>query len=180
MIDVLGERVKPLASACVQKLAAFLAETCANPKNPTFSHFLFEGVSGLLRHAATDTQSMAAFEQALFPPFQFVLQQDVVEFAPYVFQLLAQMIEARNCDNGDALPASYLGIFPALLAPSLWDRQANVTPLVRLLGRRRKPRARSLPEPLPDPEPRTTSPAFWVCSRNSPPAARRTTRVSSS
>lgn len=133
VIDVLGERVKPLASACVQKLAAFLAETCANPKNPTFSHFLFEGVSGLLRHAATDTQSMAAFEQALFPPFQFVLQQDVVEFAPYVFQLLAQMIEARNCDNGDALPASYLGIFPALLAPSLWDRQANVTPLVRLL-----------------------------------------------
>jgi len=129
----LGERVKPLASACVQKFAAFLAETCANPKNPTFSHFLFEGVSGLLRHAVTDAQSMAAFEQALFPPFQFVLQQDVVEFAPYVFQLLAQMIEARNCDNGDALPAAYLGIFPALLAPSLWDRQANVTPLVRLL-----------------------------------------------
>ena len=131
-IDVLGEHVKPLAVTCVQKLAAFAAETCANPKNPTFSHFLFEGVAGLLRHAA-DPRLMAEFETALFPPFQFVLQQDIVEFAPYVFQLLAQMIETRNVEAGAALPAAYLGIFPALLAPALWDRQANVVPLVRLL-----------------------------------------------
>jgi len=32
-----------------------------------------------------------------------------------------------------ALPGSYMGIFPALLVPMLWDRSANVTPLVRLL-----------------------------------------------
>ena len=132
VIDVLGERVKPLASTCVRKLAAFAAETCANPKNPTFSHFLFEGVAGLLRHAA-DPRLMAEFETALFPPFQFVLERDVVEFAPYVFQLLAQMIETRHVEAGATLPAAYLGIFPALLAPALWDRQANVTPLVRLL-----------------------------------------------
>ena len=136
VVTVLGEDIKPLATACVAKLAAFLAETCANPKNPTFSHFLFEGVAGLTRAAATDAATMAAFETALFPPFQFVLQQDVVEFAPYVFQLLAQMIETRQKSPGlanDPLPPAYLAIFPALLAPALWDRQANVVALVRLL-----------------------------------------------
>jgi exportin-2 (importin alpha re-exporter) len=136
VVTVLGDEIKPLATACVAKLASFLAETCANPKNPTFSHFLFEGVAGLTKAAATDAATMAAFETALFPPFQFVLQQDVVEFAPYVFQLLAQMIETRTKSVGlrnDPLPAAYLAIFPALLAPALWDRQANVVALVRLL-----------------------------------------------
>ena len=136
VVTVLGDEIKPLATACVAKLASFLAETCANPKNPTFSHFLFEGVAGLTKAAATDAATMAAFETALFPPFQFVLQQDVVEFAPYVFQLLAQMIETRTKSVGlrnDPLPPAYMGIFPALLAPALWDRQANVVALVRLL-----------------------------------------------
>mmetsp|Transcript_11685 Transcript_11685/g.49963 ORF Transcript_11685/g.49963 Transcript_11685/m.49963 type:complete len:1008 (+) Transcript_11685:289-3312(+) len=136
VVTVLGDEIKPLATACVAKLASFLAETCANPKNPTFSHFLFEGVAGLTKAAATDAATMAAFETALFPPFQFVLQQDVVEFAPYVFQLLAQMIETRTKSVGlrnDPLPPAYLAIFPALLAPALWDRQANVVALVRLL-----------------------------------------------
>ena len=58
-----------------------------------------------------------------------MLQQDVVEFAPYVFQLLSQMIEMHP----GPLPPAYMAIFPALLAPTLWERQANVTPLVRLL-----------------------------------------------
>ena len=103
-------------------------ETCKNPRNPTFSHYLFESVAALLRHA-NDPALIGTFEQMLFPPFQHVLQQDVVEFAPYVFQLLSQMIEIHP----GTLPPAYMGIFPALLVPLLWDRQANVTPLVRLL-----------------------------------------------
>jgi hypothetical protein len=46
---------------------------------------------------------------------------DVVEFAPYVFQLLSQMIEIHPA----ALPPAYMSIFPALLVPLLWERQAG-------------------------------------------------------
>jgi exportin-2 (importin alpha re-exporter) len=31
----------------------------------------------------------------LFPPFQAVLSLDVAEFSPYVFQILAQLLEFR-------------------------------------------------------------------------------------
>ena len=82
-----------------------------------------------MRHA-NDPGLVGGFERALFPPFQHVLQADVVEFAPYVFQLLSQLIETHPSGS---LPSAYVGIFPALLVPALWDRQANVTPLVRLL-----------------------------------------------
>ena len=128
VISALGEGIKPLAGVCLERLSGMVMETCKNPRNPAFSHYLFESVAALLRHAS-DPALIGTFEQMLFPPFQHVLQQDVVEFAPYVFQLLSQMIEIHP----GALPPAYMGIFPALLVPLLWDRQANVTPLVRLL-----------------------------------------------
>ena len=129
VIGFLGEGVKPVADACVTQLAAMAMETCKNPRNPAFSHYLFESIAALLRHA-NDPGLVGGFERALFPPFQHVLQADVVEFAPYVFQLLSQLIETHPSGS---LPSAYVGIFPALLVPALWDRQANVTPLVRLL-----------------------------------------------
>jgi exportin-2 (importin alpha re-exporter) len=128
VIGVLGAGVKPVAGVCLERLSGMVMETCKNPRNPTFSHYLFESVAALLRHA-DDPALIGVFEQTLFPPFQHVLQQDVVEFAPYVFQLLSQMIEIHPAQ----LPPSYMSIFPALLVPLLWERQANVTPLVRLL-----------------------------------------------
>jgi hypothetical protein len=46
-----------------------------------------------------------------------------------VFQIFAQLIELRPAP----LPATYLAIFPPLLAPVFWERHGNVPALVRLL-----------------------------------------------
>jgi len=64
----------------------------------------------------------------LFPPFQYVLQRDVSEFTPYVFQILAQLLECRS-----GLSAAYSSLFPPLLLPTMWERPANVPALTRLL-----------------------------------------------
>ena len=72
-----------------------LVEVCKNPKNPGFNHYLFESVAALIRHAvggSGGTTAAAAgmietFEAMLFPAFNLVLQQDVQEFHPYVFQV---------------------------------------------------------------------------------------------
>ena len=66
-------------------------QVCKNPRSPGFSHYLFESVAALIRHAtAADPGMLRALEAQLFPPFQLVLQQDVQEFHPYVFQVRAR------------------------------------------------------------------------------------------
>lgn len=79
----------------------------------------------------SEKNAVSSFEEALFPIFQEILQQDIVEFIPYVFQMLTLLLETRN-DCGD-IPDPYWSLFPFLLAPPLWERSSNTTPLIRLL-----------------------------------------------
>lgn len=93
--------------------------------------------------------AVTSFEDILFPIFQGILQQDIqgerqyrdfqqccfnlfsfLEFIPYVFQILSLLME--NTPQG-TIPEPYMQLLPCLLAPILWDRPANVSPLVRLL-----------------------------------------------
>ena len=52
-------------------------------------------------HHALQTQ-IALIEGAIFEKLAIILQKDVVEFMPYVFQIFAQMLELRQ-----DLPESY-------------------------------------------------------------------------
>jgi exportin-2 (importin alpha re-exporter) len=81
-----------------QALASLLLEACKNPRCPGFSHYLFEAVAGLVRHCGNDPASggLPAYEAVLFPAFDAVLSGDVQEFHPYVFQVLAQLIELSS------------------------------------------------------------------------------------
>ena len=54
----------------------------------------------------------------------------VSEFIPYVFQVLALMLEMHA---EGAVSPPYLALFPHLLLPVLWSRDGNIPPLVRLL-----------------------------------------------
>ncbi|CAM6025473.1 unnamed protein product [Sphagnum balticum] len=120
----------PFAPQCLAELTGILAEVCKNPSNPSFNHYLFEAVAALVKKACErDPQQVTVFENMLLPVFQSVLEQDVTEFAPYVFQIMAQLIESRM----PPLPPNYIAFFPPLLTPILWQRQANVPGLVRLL-----------------------------------------------
>ena len=53
----------------------------------------------------------------------------IVEFIPYVFQVLSLLLELHT----DSVPEAYLLLFPHLLQPILWERPGNIPPLVRLL-----------------------------------------------
>ncbi|GIL79703.1 hypothetical protein Vretimale_12351 [Volvox reticuliferus] len=130
VIVFVGPAIAPVSQVCLQRLAATLVEVCRNPRNPSFNHYLFESVAALIRHGtAANPASVTQYEQALFPAFELVLQQDVQEFHPYVFQVFSQLIELRPAP----LPQIYLQIFPPLLSPMFWERSGNVPALVRLL-----------------------------------------------
>ncbi|KAJ2763855.1 importin-alpha export receptor, partial [Coemansia nantahalensis] len=121
-----------LAPPALEKLARIVSEVSKNPSNPRFSHFMFEAVASLARFScAAEGSALAQFEATLFPIFQGILQADVAEFMPYVFQILAQLLGGHGAGAG--LPEAYLQLLPPLLQPALWGAQGNIPALVRLL-----------------------------------------------
>ncbi|KAJ2451890.1 importin-alpha export receptor [Coemansia sp. RSA 2336] len=124
--------ILPLAPAALGKLAHILGEVSKNPSNPKFSHFMFEAIASLARFScAADSAAIGQFESTLFPIFQVILQQDVAEFMPYVFQILAQLLSVHQ--GAGRLPDAYVSLLPPLLQPTLWSAQGNIPALVRLL-----------------------------------------------
>ena len=101
-----------------------------NPTKPHFNHFLFEAI-GVSIHGvcASHPTAVGSFEGYLFPVFEDIMVRDVLEFLPYVFQLLALMLELRE----QPIVESYIAIFPLILSPMLWERIGTVPALSRLM-----------------------------------------------
>ncbi len=126
----------PFAQVVINQATAILRYVSANPKNPKFNHSLFETLAALVKYlcqsgstGATQAGMVDSFESALFPPFQTVLgTETAADFGPYVFQILAQLLELRSDLSGP-----YSAIFPALLVPSMWQNQGNIPAITRLL-----------------------------------------------
>ena len=87
--DLIGHLIPPL----LEPLVSILSHVTRNPSNPSYNHYLFESVSCLIRF---NPKQVECIEQAIFEPFAIVLQKDVAEFMPYVFQIYAQMMESRS------------------------------------------------------------------------------------
>ncbi|XP_060521599.1 exportin-2 [Cylas formicarius] len=130
--STLQERVIPFLGVALPKLTEKLQVVARNPSKPHFNHYLFETISLSIRIVCRANQSaVKSFEDILFPIFQAILQQDIQEFIPYVFQILSLLME--HTPPG-AIPEPYMQLLPCLLAPVLWERPANISPLVRLLS----------------------------------------------
>ncbi|XP_057340091.1 exportin-2 [Microplitis mediator] len=128
---VLKDNILPYLGELLPKLTEKLTIVAGNPSRPNFNHFLFETLSLSIRIVCkSNMAAIESFEAVLFPIFQGILTQDIQEFIPYVFQILALLLELRA---GSEVPESYMSLFPCLLAPSLFDRQGNIHPLNRLL-----------------------------------------------
>lgn len=130
--STLEERVIPFLNVALPKLTTKLQMVAKNPSKPHFNHYLFESFSLAIKIVCkANPGAVTSFEDILFPIFQGILQQDIQEFIPYVFQILSLLME--NTPQG-AIPEPYMQLLPCLLAPILWERPANISPLVRLLS----------------------------------------------
>jgi exportin-2 (importin alpha re-exporter) len=122
----------PIMQIVLEKLTTALIRVAKNPRNPQYNHYIFESIAIITRAVCSkDPNAIASFESALFPPFQTILQQDVSEFTPYVFQVFAQLLEYRP--RGAGLGDAYMMLFQPLLHRDLWERKGNIPALTRLL-----------------------------------------------
>merc|ERR1711970_1426530 len=127
----LQEAVVPYLAHLLPPLTSKLTQAAKNPTRPHYNHYLFESLSLSIRIVCkTNPAAVANFEQVLFPVFEEILKTDVQEFVPYVFQIMSLMLELHSTGS---VPQPYMALFSFLLVPLLWERPANIHPLVRLL-----------------------------------------------
>lgn len=130
IVSFLGPKIGGLTSECMKHACAKLERICRNPTNSNFNHYMFETCAALIKSSVEgNLNNLNQYEQYLFPVFQIVLVEDLEDFAPYIFQILSQLIEVYT----PPLPGVYTQIFPPLLNPTMWERSGNVPALVRLL-----------------------------------------------
>ena len=101
----------------------------ANPSNPRFYYYHFESLGALVHF--TPPSNADALASHLFNPFASILARNVEEFIPYIFQLMAALLEA---EPHKPLPVEYIPLITPILGPLLWDQRGNIPALVRLLS----------------------------------------------
>jgi exportin-2 (importin alpha re-exporter) len=142
LILVARQNFAPHYAQLLAPLNAILQQLLLSaPSNPKFNHYLFESIAFLTRFSCTVTsasseeiniQNYNVAESVLFATLQKVLQQDITEFIPYVFQILALLLHVapKTCS---APSSSFLQLLTIVMHPSAWTTPANFPSLVKLL-----------------------------------------------
>ncbi|KAF2146096.1 uncharacterized protein K452DRAFT_263646 [Aplosporella prunicola CBS 121167] len=129
VLIVIRDGVIPITDIVLQNFLNITMVIRHNPSNPRFYYYHFEGIGALIKFAAPSQPER--LETALYEPFAQILQNDVQEFIPYVFQLFAALLESNPSGT---LPAYYQSLIQPLLMPVLWESKGNIPALVRLLS----------------------------------------------
>lgn len=111
-----------------QQLLNILSVTAKNPSNPRFSHYIFESMGLLIKYDIANIERSIGL---IVPSLLAILGEDVQEFVPYTFQILAYLLESYPKDKG--LPESYKSLVQPLLAPTVWEFKGNIPGITRLL-----------------------------------------------
>ncbi|PFH53505.1 hypothetical protein AMATHDRAFT_54636 [Amanita thiersii Skay4041] len=125
------QSLTPNYKSILERLVNILRTISQNPMNPNFDQYIFESISALMRFVISGSpETLSTFEQLLFSSFTIILQQDIDQYVPYVFQVLAQMLESHDPAT---LPPEYSTLLPFLLTPVVWQQKGSIPGLVRLL-----------------------------------------------
>ncbi|KAL9128218.1 MAG: hypothetical protein Q9217_003064 [Psora testacea] len=129
VLIVIREGMLPVVDHILPHFVNITQISSLNPSNPRFNYYLFEAIGAFIRFTAPSQPEK--IESGLYPPFATVLQTDVQEFVPYIFQLFAALLEANPSGS---LSEYIISLIPPILNPAPWASKGNVPALVRLLS----------------------------------------------
>ena len=126
-------RVLQMSSNIKQEFPGFLTQLIGilntiskNPSNPRFSHYTFESIGIIL--SLCEDSALPHIIDIMTPSLLSILSNDVQEFVPYAFQLLAYSVE-----RGRAVPESVRQLAQPILSPPIWELKGTVPAVTRLL-----------------------------------------------
>ncbi|KAL8781720.1 MAG: hypothetical protein Q9203_000161 [Teloschistes exilis] len=129
VLIVLRDGVIPITDNVLSHFIKITTIISPNPANPRFYYYHFEALGAFIRFAAPSQPEK--IENSLHPVFVNVLQNEIQEFIPYVFQLFAALLEANPSGS---LTSYYTQITQPILSPDFWSSRGNIPALVRLLS----------------------------------------------
>jgi exportin-2 (importin alpha re-exporter) len=129
VLIVIKDGIVPHTDMVLRHLIMITNIISSNPSNPRFYYYHFEAVGAFIRFSAPANPDK--LEQAFYTPFIGILQGDVQEFIPYIFQLFAALLEANS---SAILPSYYENLIAPVIMPVMWELRGNVPALVRLLS----------------------------------------------
>lgn len=124
------DSVAPYAMEVLKQLVLIVGVISKNPSNPKFSHYTFESIATLIRYGQSSL-GINTFEETLFPDLLGILHNDVSEFVPYVFQIMAQILSYYP--SGQQLSIRFVEMIRPLMAPAVWELRGNIPALSGLL-----------------------------------------------
>lgn len=128
VLIVVRDGMLPILDTVLTNLVNITKVIRHNPSNPGFCYYHFESLGAVIRFAGPKEPEKV--EQSLYPVLTETLGQDVEEFKPYIFQLLAAMVVSNPAES--ITPRMQQLVQPAL-TPSYWDSKGNVPALTRFL-----------------------------------------------
>lgn len=129
VLIVINQGVQPIMDGVLDHLISIISVIKSNPSNPRFYYYLFEAIGALVRFS--DPSQEAKLQARLWEPFSYILNEDVSEFVPYVFQIFSALLEAAPASP---LPANFNTLLGPILAPTVWETRGNVPGCARFLA----------------------------------------------
>ncbi|KJE89817.1 hypothetical protein CAOG_08490 [Capsaspora owczarzaki ATCC 30864] len=107
----------------VSRLGEMIVAISKSVNRPLFAHYLFESLAAAIRNTCgPDPNNVRAFADVVFPPFREVLGNFVEDIIPYVFQILALLLDLHPQPISDA----FIELLPGIVAPPLWENQGTL------------------------------------------------------
>nr|POF17646.1 importin alpha re-exporter [Quercus suber] len=128
VLIVIRDGVVPIADMVSTNLVNITKVIRHNPSNPGFCYYHFESLGAFIRFVGPVQPDKV--ESSLFPVFMEVLQGNVEEFTPYIFQLFASMVITNPATS---LSPNFQQLVQPILVPAMWNSKGNVPALNRLL-----------------------------------------------
>lgn len=129
VLIVMNTGIVNFADMVLDHLVAITNIIKTNPSNPRFYYYHFEALGAIVTYGSS--AGTAKLEGRLWEPFNQIIAEDVNEFIPYIFQILAKLLEL---EPSGALSSNFQALVPPLMMPTLWETRGNVPALTRTLA----------------------------------------------